>query len=64
MHKTFKAAVRVTDYKLIAQCVREYTTAGKLTEREIFRLALAAEPELAFDTWSDIVKTAIERHPS
>jgi hypothetical protein len=63
MHKTFKVAVRATDYKLIAQCVRQYSVEG-LTERQIYRLVLAAEPELAFETWSDIVKTAIERHPS
>ena len=63
MPKTFKVAVRATDYKLIAQCVHQYVVEW-LTERQIFRLALAAEPELAFDTWSDIVKTAMERHPA
>jgi len=60
----FRHAVQARDYQLIAQLVRAYENVVKLTEREIFRLALSAEPDLAFDVWRDVVKTARERHPA
>lgn len=60
----FRQAVQARDYQLIAQHVREYANVTKLTEREIYRIALSAEPGLSQDTWQDIVQTAMERHPA
>lgn len=60
----FRQAVRARDYQLIAQYAREYANVVKLTEREIYRIALSAEPDLSQDTWQDIVLTAMERHPA
>ena len=64
---TFKAAVRTldtkADYLLLAQGVRHMQDAG-LSEREIYRAALAVSPDLSLDTWRDQVKTAFEKHPA
>lgn len=64
MLNKFRRAVRSRDYQLIAELVREYETVVKMTEREIHRLARSAEPDLEFEAWQDVVKTARERHPS
>ena len=60
----FRRAVQALDYRLIAECIHEFELVGKLDERQIYRLALAAEPGLAFDAWQDIVRAARERHSS
>ena len=59
---TLKAAVKANDYKLIAENVRGFRKAG-LSDREIYRMALAADPNLDFDTWTDTVTTALEKNP-
>jgi hypothetical protein len=65
--KTFKAAVSTlgtkTDYLLLAQGVRHMQGCG-MSEREIYRAALATSPGLSMDTWSDEIKTAFEKHPA
>lgn len=61
---TFKAAVRTIstkpDYKLIAQGVAHLEKSG-FSAREIFRAALAVDPDLSQFTWQDIVQTAKEQ---
>lgn len=63
----FKSAVRSLetnpDYALIAQGVRHMQKCG-MSDREIYRAALATDPSLSLDTWSDHVKTAFEKHPT
>jgi hypothetical protein len=63
----FKAAVRTLDtrpdYLLIAQGVR-HMLGCRMSEREIYRAALAVSPNLSLDTWLDHVKTAFEKHPN
>lgn len=60
---TFKIAVRNEDHKSIAQGVRAYETKG-LTEGAIYRLALAARPEMDRDTWHDLKTLSLEKNPA
>lgn len=60
---TFKKAIKARDHQLVAEGVK-FNQAVGLTEREIYRyFALPAEPDMSFDEWNDIVKTALEKHP-
>ena len=60
---TFKRAVATEDRFWIAKGVREFKASG-LTDREVFRLALAVFSDLDFGLWTDTVKVALQRHPA
>lgn len=51
---TFKSAVRSRDSKVIRQAVEAMKASG-LTEREVYRIAKAGDPDLTQDEWSDIL---------
>jgi hypothetical protein len=60
--KTFKSAIRTENHPLIAQGVREERASGS-SERAIFRLALAAVPNLDEATWTDMVELSLAKNP-
>ena len=59
---TFKSAIRSEDLTLIAKGVREMKASG-VTLREMYRLALAANPNLDLHTFEDMVVLACEKNP-
>jgi hypothetical protein len=61
--KAFKSAVATENRHFIAQGVRELQAEGH-TEGEIFRLALSADAGLTRDTWADLVKDSLQKHPA
>jgi hypothetical protein len=52
----FKKAVRARDIKLIAQGYKQMRYS--FTDSEVYRIALAADPDLRRPTWDDLLKEA------
>ncbi len=57
-----RAAIHSNDLPTIAKFVREVRANGG-SDRSIYRFALAVDPTLDYDTWTDTVKTALEKNP-
>jgi hypothetical protein len=55
--RTFKSAVRARDLKLIAKGYEQMLRT--LSAGEVYRLALAADPDLDRPTWTDLVTEAV-----
>jgi hypothetical protein len=55
-------AIKANDPKLIADCFRSLTKEG-FSERQIYRLALAVEPELTYEDWAERTQVALLRNP-
>lgn len=60
--KEFKRAVVTEDHPVIARGIRELQAAGN-DDRAIFRIALAALPDLEFGVWTDLATLSLQRHP-
>jgi hypothetical protein len=55
---SFKKSVRARDLKLIAVGYKQMRIS--FTDSEVYRIALAADPDLTRPTWDDILKGATE----
>jgi len=57
----FKRAVRAKDLHLIAGQTRDLAKCG-VTPSGIYRMALAGDPSLTMDQWTDLLASALETH--
>lgn len=64
MLRKFRSAVQARDYATLAPLLQDYKNVVQLSDREIYRIALSAEPDLSLEQWIDIVKTAEGLQPA
>jgi len=61
---SFKRAICTRDLEVIAREYRAHRDTVGMSESQIYRLALSAEPTLDRGEWDDLVTLALEKHPA